>query len=391
MIDRVALLLRSNSLRILLASLGLGAFLVSSPLLAAVPATLISRNAPVYASSGNAARASGEDLGTYWRSSGIPATLTYDLSRIAPAARRQILVVWYNDLTYGYDHRLAEGPGYNNLRSYTLEGNAAPGGGEPPATGWVVLGRVTGNTLHSRSHVLEFGPYNWLRFNVLEGDGSPSNSDAAAHVDIYDVGHGVADGWLFLGDSITANGMGHGRVPATNTLSFGGEVGRLIGITPPQENGGMPSWSSINAARFLPQWLAEFPGRYVTLAFGTNDAGGGLPPREFLAHMSALAQAVVAAGKVPVIPTIPWSREASRNARILGLNAEIRHLYESNPKVVAGPDLYALFSEHQQYISDDGLHPSEEGYGALRRAWAAMAVQHVYAAAADPPGSKPAH
>jgi lysophospholipase L1-like esterase len=221
-----------------------------------------------------------------------------------------------------------------------------------------------------------------LRLKVTESDGSPGNDDAAAHVDLYDVSRGVADGWLFVGDSITANGMGHARLPAFSTQSFSGQVEQLAGVAPPQENAGMPNWTTLDVARVLPEWLAIFPGRYVTLALGTNDAAGDLAPEQFYEHMSALARKVIEAGKVPVVPTIPWSREPYHAARIPALNAQIRRLYASTPEVLQGPDLYSLFSNHERYISSDGVHPTDDGNAALRRAWAAMAARLVYGSSA---------
>jgi lysophospholipase L1-like esterase len=351
--------------------------------LAANAAQILSRHVPVFASSGNARRASSDDFGSYWRSSGLPATLSYDLSQVNPASRKQLLLIWYNDPTYGYDHKLLNQPAYNNIRSYVLEGNAAAGGRDgPPVEGWVVLANVSGNTLHSREHVFDFSRYNWLRLKVTESDGSPGNNDAAAHVDIYDVSGGVADGWLFVGDSITANGLGHGRLPAFDTQSFSGQVDQLAGVAPPQENAGMPNWTTLDVARVLPEWLAIFPGRYVTLALGTNDAAGGVDPEQFYGHLNALVRTVIAAGKVPVVPTIPWSREPYHAARIPALNAQIQRLYASTPQVLPGPDLYFLFSNHERYISTDGVHPTDDGNAALRRAWAAMAAKLVYSSSA---------
>jgi len=226
-----------------------------------------------------------------------------------------------------------------------------------------------------------------LRLKVTESDGSPGNTDAAAHVDIYDVSGGVAEGWLFVGDSITANGMGHGRLPAISAQSFSGQVEQLAGVAPPQENAGMPNWTTLDVARVLPDWLAIFPGRYVTLALGTNDAAGGMAPAQFYDQISALARRVIEAGKVPVVPTIPWSREPYHAERIPALNAQIRRLYASTPQVLQGPDLYSLFSNNERFISADGVHPTDEGYAVLRRAWAVTAAKLVYgssATTADP-------
>ena len=213
---------------------------------------------------------------------------------------------------------------------------------------------------------------------MRDSDGSPGNNDAAAHVDIYDASRSEADGWLFVGDSITASGMGHERLSAFSTQSFSGQVEQLAGVAPPQENAGMPNWTTLDVARVLPGWLAIFPGRYVTLALGTNDAASGVAPDQFYLQIDALVRQVIEAGKVPVVPTIPWSRDPYHAARIPALNAQIRRLYESRPEVLEGPDLYALFFR----ITNDTFQVTACTRPAMEMprcaAWAAIAAKLVY-------------
>jgi hypothetical protein len=108
---------------------------------------LLSRALPAYASSGVAARANDADYDSFWRSSGTPATLAFDLSSISRADRQKILLVWYNDPTFGYDHALINDVGYNNPGSYTVEVNSGDGGERPPRSGWIVVATVSNNTL----------------------------------------------------------------------------------------------------------------------------------------------------------------------------------------------------------------------------------------------------
>ena len=118
----------------------------------------ISRGVPAYASSAlnPAGDANDSDYGTFWQSNGGPGWLAYDLSGVPAIQRGPVVVGWYNDpLTSPYDHAFFGEPAYNNLRSYTIEGNAGPGGGSPPATGWVTLASVVNNTYHSREHVVD--------------------------------------------------------------------------------------------------------------------------------------------------------------------------------------------------------------------------------------------
>jgi lysophospholipase L1-like esterase len=337
---------------------------------------LISRGVAAYASSGSASLANDGTHNAYWRSLGLPATLAYDLSSVPAANRRRIYLVWYNDLTYGYDHTLGGGPGYNNPGSYTIEANTAAGG-SLPTSGWVTLERVAGNVLHSRDYVLPFAGYNWVRFNASVSDGSPGNGDIVLNLDVYDAGDRVTDGWLCAGDSITASGMGHNDL-SVHAESFTNQVGARTGIYPPQQNAGIGGWSSGDMLSHLPGWLQSFHGKYVTLSLGTNDAAGSVAPGAFYDNMATLIKQVLAAGKVPVVPTIPWSRDPNRAGNIPALNKEIQKLYRTFPSVIPGPDLYAYLEANQGYISSDNVHPTEAGYAAIRTLWAAVAAKSIY-------------
>src|SRR5206468_30354 len=129
--------------------------------------------------------------------------IALDLSRVPAARRQRVIVGWFNDpITSPYDHTLVAEPAYDSLRDYTLEANAAPGGGGAPTNGWVTLATVRDNRYHSREHLVRLKGYRWIRLNVSAGDGSPENVDAALNLDVYDASK-ARDSWLFLGDSIT--------------------------------------------------------------------------------------------------------------------------------------------------------------------------------------------
>jgi hypothetical protein len=91
-----------------------------------------------------------------------------------------------------------------------------------------------------------------------------------------------------------------------------------------------------------------------------------------------MVETVLAAGKVPVISTVPWARTASARANVPPLNARLEALFAAYPEIVRGPDLYGLFSANPGLISDDDLHPSDEGMTAYRRLWAERAVAAIY-------------
>jgi lysophospholipase L1-like esterase len=356
------------------------AWLASGIAAAATTTPLISRGVPAFASSEiyPAKWANDNDYATFWRGA-VPSWIAYDLSAVPASNRTDVVLVWYNDpITGDYDHAIIGGPGYNNLGAYTVEVNAAAGGGAPPATGWVVLASVSGNTLHSRQHRLHFAGYNWLRVNVSASDGSVSNVDAAINLDVYDARSVLGDDWIFFGDSITAGSMSHETTPGHGTFS------QMINAFAPAhfplaEGGGIGYLTTTDGAHLVPGWLTIFLGKYVGLSYGTNDALGCVAPATFYNNYASMVQAVVRAGKVPLVPHIPWGPAANIQSCGPSLNAKIDNLYAAYPQIVRGPDLWAFFKAHPKLISGDQIHPTAAGMSALRQQWASTVLKSVYA------------
>ncbi|MDE2219675.1 MAG: SGNH/GDSL hydrolase family protein [Gammaproteobacteria bacterium] len=330
----------------------------------------LSRALPVQAASGDAAAAVRP--GAVWRSRGVPAALSFDLAPLRQRGIHRLLLLWYNDATYSYDHRLIGQVGYNNLGAYTIEVSATGAG----TADWTPVVRVDDNTRHSRSHLIDVTGAARLRINVTRSDGSPGNADAMVHVDIYDASAGVTDGWLFLGDSITANALDHAQV--AGVASFPAELEARVGVFPAQENAGIPNWTLADASAHLPAWLDDFPGRFVPLAFGTNDAAQDVAPGRFRSELESALRLVIAKGKVPIVPSIPWSRDPYHASRIPALNEAIGKATARVAGARRGPDLYAMFKAHPDLISDDGVHPTAEGNAMLRKAWVEWAAGQIY-------------
>ena len=236
--------------------------------------------------------------------------------------------------------------------------------------------RVDGNTRHSRTHLLDVGDAAQLRISVARSDGSPGNDDAMAHVDLYDASSGVNDAWLFLGDSITANGLDH--APVADVASFSAELERRVGVSPPQENGGVPNWTLMDLSKHASRWLDDFSGRYVPLSFGTNDASQGIAPALFGSELESLTRLIIAKGKIPIVPSIPWSREPYHASNIPALNDQIAQVTARVTGAKRGPDLFSLFKAHPELISADGVHPNAGGCALLRKAWIQWAIDEIY-------------
>jgi lysophospholipase L1-like esterase len=353
--------------------------------------SLISNSVPAYASpnlyAGSAAgNADDANSATEYRSVGVPAWVAYDLSSVPASQRGQILAVYYNS---SYAYNTLHGPHYNNLGSYTIDGNPAPGGTSPPTSGWVSLVSVTGNTLHSRQHVLDLTGYPWVRINVTASDGSTYNYDADfTEFDLYDLSTvgSPTDDWIFYGDSITAGGMI--TYPQSGVGTFADLIHQsLPNRYPVAENGGEPyDKSSDGVTRLLGTfspsagtgYLSIFPGRYVVLSYGMNDAAASSDGSAFYNNMQQMVQAVLALGKIPVIPKIDYTNNPTYNANIPTLNAKIDQLYQNYPQIVPGPDFWTFFQQNPSLVGAGDIHPTSQGYAAMRQQWATLMLQEVY-------------
>jgi lysophospholipase L1-like esterase len=317
-----------------------------------------------------------------------PVWLAYDISSIADKQRRNILLVWGNDETSPYDHTLItdiSNPGYNNPGSYFLEANKAPGG-KVPGQGWEKVLSVTGNTLHSRQHLMDLTGYNWVRLVFTGTDGTKDNMDISAHTDIFGPVGGAKDmdDWIFYGDSITQMAMNRDPLKcAAGVGSFSSLINSMApSYYPAQENGGTGYMKSADGAKHIGEWLKIFPGKFVAISYGTNDAWNMLDPAEFYDNYEKMVKAVIGSGKIPLVPvSIPWSSSQKNiQEHAPKLNASLAELFKKYPQIIKGPDFFKLFIDHPELLSPDGVHPSlPSGLFAYRKAWAKAAYDAVYA------------
>ena len=301
--------------------------------------------------------------------------LAWDLS--GAGSFTQIELVWYSGAWGNYDYTVLPESPYASLSAYTIEVNRAPGG-DYPETGWEKAAAVTGCTTHSAEHVIDFAGCNWVRLTVDEtqnGQAAGLNVDIHAPQPVFE--DSVIDSWMFYGDSITACGM-------TTFGTGNGNFADLLhaiepSVYPAQQNGGIGGIRSIEGKANIDKWLSQFAGQYVSIAYGTNDCWGDQTGAqgyyENTVYMIGKAQA---AGKTVVLPKIPFSLEPGVANNVEKYNAMIDKIYAENKAVIPGPDFYAFFKEHPEYLSGDGVHPSEEGYGAMRQLWAEEMYEKIY-------------
>lgn len=337
---------------------------------------VISRNVPAFASSGVASDANDSSYDTLWWSTTTNAWLAYDLSRTPASERNNVLVVWYND-SYDYNNTVMHTAAYNVPEDYTIDVNPAPGGNTPPTTGWVTRVKVQGNTYHSRQHIVNMTGDNWIRIYVTGVNGSAENYSVRINMDVYDASYALTDDWIFYGDSITAGSMGNNSV---NGVPGFAELihARIASRLPVQEDGGIGFLASADGVKYIHTWLSIFPGKYVVLSYGTNDANACVAPTTFYNNFVMMVEAILHAGKIPVIPHLPWGRTPNIQQCGPPLNSQIDALYKAFPQIIKGPDLWSYFQAHQDFISSDNIHPTQAGIAAYREQWVGAMLHEVY-------------
>lgn len=299
-------------------------------------------------------------------------SLIVDLSRVPAAKRRTVVVAWYSDASVFYPPA-ANASYYDVPRDYTIDVSRAPGGGKPP-TSWRTVATVTGNAYNGRVQLVRLGGANWIRMRVTAVDGSPGNNAASFNLDVSTATPGLADAWLLLGDSITGDDMGHTGPGNFMQLIAAAKPARF----PTEIDGGMLGWDAGSPLQvdprtgraYIDEFLADFPGRFVSLDFGTSDAlQGGDVLASFTQNMTTLIQKVIAAGKVPVIRrSIPWGCAANLQENGPTVNADLASLLSQFPQAIAGPDDWPYFDAHQSLIGSDCVDPTPgAGVAAYRK------------------------
>jgi chitinase len=296
-----------------------------------------------------------------------------------PANLNQVGIIWRGGGT-SFDDNIGNYGDYGRPSEYYIEGS-------PDGTTWTALTHVTGNTYNKRHFVFDITGtgYIQIRMRIVSIVGGNAGN---VTLDVHNAANNSADTYLLLGDSITSNCWG--AVSGGDTDLFGAGVhAQRPNRYPMAGDGGIPGLLSSSPLSTTPygipairQWLADNPAvKFVGLSYGTNDANGNIPAATYAANMQAMVKEVIAAGKVPIIPTIVASPSANVQANAPAMNAAIAKLKQNYPSIISGPDLWTLFSGHS--VADgwffDSLHPSlTTGCSALQNAWANTMVGAVY-------------
>jgi lysophospholipase L1-like esterase len=276
-----------------------------------------------------------------------------------PAGPTQVLVRFRAATNPGFD--ITPGGSGGVPMDYKIETS-------PDGELWTVAADVTDNIWAEVVRLVPFTGMGRIRVTISKVDNAGANA-FVDELDVHDASNGAQDTWIFLGDSITAGSYTRAdvRQPSFAELVKAAHPDYF----PLMVNGGVGATASPYGLDHMDEWLAVFPDvHYWVLGWGTNESGTS-DATEYKARMQTLIDKVKAAGRVPVIPHVPFQyfgSPSNPNTNTPFLNTAIDQLTAANG-LVSGPDSYAWFSAHPEELSD-GTHPTDAGARSLNRLWA---------------------
>jgi lysophospholipase L1-like esterase len=302
----------------------------------------------------------------------LPASVAINLG----AGPTRLLVQWDDGGTYNYKTPPSSTV-YGLPLAYTIDVSGDSSDGTDGT--WTSVVTVTDNAVRSRGHAIDFTGKSWLRMSITAAPTNISgNGVQIGEIDVHDIsatGTGLPDDtWFFMGDSLTA--LAYDRAAAHQPSFAAGINAALPDYFPAMLNGGIGSETSAMGLARLPEALALNPDyRFFVLGYGTNDVNHGTVA-SFRTNMQAMIDMVKGAGRLPIIPRIPYAGNAAY-ANVPAYNSVVDELVASN-QLNAGPDLFAYFMGHPEEFTcppcgsgrlTDNLHPNDVGLAAMNQLW----------------------
>jgi acyl-CoA thioesterase-1 len=355
---------------------GMPTDLPPTPLIAH-PNLIISRGAPVVpASAGAVVDGVYHNGGWTTRVTSLPASAAINIG----TGPTRLLVQWDDGGTYNYKDL----PGvtvYGFPMGYTIDVSGDTTNGSDGT--WTSVVTVTDNAVRTRGHVIDFTGMSWLRMTITAAPPTESgNGVQIGEIDVHDLSYSPNlpdDTWFFMGDSITA--FAYDRALA-HQPSFAALINTALpAFSPAMINGGIGGELSMAGLARLPEALAlNSAYRFFVLGYGTNDASHGVTKDAYRGNMQAMIDMVKGAGKIPIIPRIPYASNPQYST-IDQMNTVVDDLVASN-NLIAGPDFYAFFMANpDDFIcppcgnrTTDGLHPDDTGLQMMNQLWATAAM-----------------
>jgi len=327
--------------------------------------TLVSHGLTVYASNAGgsdpAANVNDSSYDSEWHSTGLPATLAFDVSALGLTWTMLNMVTKTVDYKKGVSgQNMSTMPG-----NYTIEVNSAAGG-SLPGSGWTTAVTVTGNDLSSRAHIVDLTGKNWIRLNATQ-DAEGGTVGPQLNIDLWNVAGALIAGntrlncgWAFYGDSIDAFGMALATIGGVNTRNcLGDQIFANIGKRPFQQCAGHEGYKASDIVANFSTYLAVQPALNIVLAFGTNEGLGSVSTSTYYTNMLSLVDAALADGRNVWLNKLPWNShfDASLYA------AKMDDIIAARPAVRLLVDHYTYYNANQAQITgNDGTHPTGAGY-----------------------------
>ncbi len=357
------------------------------------PNPLISLGAPAFASpNGNAAPLVTNGIyhsGGWNAGNPTPDTPSWVALKLAPGPTR-VLLSWDDGGTYDYDYKTYITPPpqtvYGMPTEYHIDVSADSTNGADGT--WTTVVPTVENEVRTRAHSFAFTGMSWVKMVITNGPANMADAGLTepggvviGQIDVHDLSATGSclpdDTWFFMGDSITAFAYDRALVHQPS-FAAGINAATSYAYFPAMINGGIGSEKSGDGLLRLQNaldWNPDF--RFFLLGYGTNDsANGQIDSYTFGMNMQAMIDMIRAAGRVPIIPHIPYAGDGT-HGDIPQYNAVIDMLTATNG-LLAGPDFYSYFMTNSPADftcgcsggrTTDNLHPNETGLQAMNALW----------------------
>ena len=234
---------------------------------------------------------------------------------------------------------------------------------------WTDVATVSNNPYRIREHSFAFTNQRWVRLVVT---GTPTmNNVRLDEIEVHDISASgdqrPEDSWFFMGDSITQGGFARGL--RDNNFDVLVKADHMA-FDPIVIGGGITSELASHGRNHIEDFLEMFPDiQHFAIMYGTNDSWGdkSVASTTYQADMEAIVQAVLDAGRTPLLATIPYATMA--HGTLPQFNAVVEQIRDAHG-LPCGADMYAWFQAHQDGLDADGIHPNQSGYQQMNRVWA---------------------
>lgn len=233
---------------------------------------------------------------------------------------------------------------------------------------WTPTVTVTSNLVSSRSHHVPFQGKSWVKMRINTGSGS---LDA---LDIFDASAPNPEGWIFVGNSITAGAWKSISLPAGD--DFSARVAATSpGRIPPVVRAGIPCIITADVANDVSRYLDNSQGMSVwAISLGTNDAwGGNSSVSGYRSALVRILDTLQARGIKPILARMPAVNPAVTGWQVNNAYLDVVDSLTKARDLVPGPDLYSHFLSNPSELGSDGVHPANSGNASIQRLWAEVA------------------